>query len=209
MEENPPSPHRGNDATRRSLLLRLKNQEDHESWSEFFELYWRLIYNLGIQNGLTPTEAEDAVQETVITMIKNLPNFDYDPRIGSFRAWLRKTARWRIADQFRKRLPLNSPALRGEEALKALHQIPDPESLISDERWEREWLLNLKEVALDRVRAKVSPRQFQLFDLFTLQNKPMEEIQDLLDVSRNVVYLATHRIKGLLIDEMKKLKAAD
>lgn len=32
--------------TRRSLLSRLKNWEDRESWQDFFDLYWRPIYSV-------------------------------------------------------------------------------------------------------------------------------------------------------------------
>jgi hypothetical protein len=33
-------------ATRASLLGRLRNWEDAESWEEFTRIYWRLIYNV-------------------------------------------------------------------------------------------------------------------------------------------------------------------
>ena len=32
--------------TRRSLLSRLRDFEDRESWQTFFDLYWRLLYNV-------------------------------------------------------------------------------------------------------------------------------------------------------------------
>ena len=43
--------------TRWSLLARLKNWEDQESWKTFFDTYWRLIYNVAIKAGLTDQEA--------------------------------------------------------------------------------------------------------------------------------------------------------
>ncbi len=45
--------------TRQSLLSRLKVWDDHESWRDFFDTYWRLIYGLAVKSGLTNTEAED------------------------------------------------------------------------------------------------------------------------------------------------------
>jgi hypothetical protein len=35
--------------TRRSLLNRLKNWEDQDSWEEFFNTYWRLIYRTALR----------------------------------------------------------------------------------------------------------------------------------------------------------------
>lgn len=63
--------------TRRSLLSRLKNWDDQESWRVFFDTYWRLIYSAGLRAGLTEAEAEDMVQETVISVLKSMRDFQY------------------------------------------------------------------------------------------------------------------------------------
>src|SRR5438093_6906525 len=90
-------------ATRRSLVERLANWEDQRRWQEFFDTYWKLIYSAARQSGLTDSEAQEVVQETVITVAKNIDKLKYDPAIGSFKGWLLQITRWRIADQFRKR----------------------------------------------------------------------------------------------------------
>src|ERR1700739_401753 len=102
-------------ATRRSLVQRLSNLEDHRTWQEFFETYWRLIYAVARKAGLDEFEAEEAVQETVISVVRKIPLFRYDPNIGSFRGWLLTLAKWRIADQFRKRQ--SKEAIELEEGL--------------------------------------------------------------------------------------------
>src|SRR5690349_17263653 len=91
--------------TRATLLARLENLQDQASWQEFFDIYWRLIYGVAHQAGLTDVEAEDVVQETMISVAKHMPTFKYDPTIGSFKGWLLKLTRWRILDQLRKRAP--------------------------------------------------------------------------------------------------------
>src|SRR5258708_28438322 len=90
--------------TRHSLLDGLKNWGDQTSWQDFFDTYWRLIYNVAVKAGLTDTEAQEVVQETVIAVARKIPEFKADPAHGSFSAWLMHTTRWRIADQFRKRI---------------------------------------------------------------------------------------------------------
>src|SRR5260221_10698712 len=92
--------------TRASLLQRLKDWQDHSSWQDFFDTYWKLIYGTARKSGLTDAEAQDVVQETMVLVAKQMPKFKYDPAIGSFKGWLLKTARWRIIAQFRKREPL-------------------------------------------------------------------------------------------------------
>src|SRR5271154_3734366 len=89
--------------TRQSLLSRLKDWNDQESWRVFFDTYWKLIYNAAIKAGLTDAEAQDTVQETVISVMKSMPDFQYDAKKGSFKGWLLSLTKWRITDQFRKR----------------------------------------------------------------------------------------------------------
>ena len=51
---------------RKSLLGRLKDFEDNESWRDFFNTYWRLIYGFATQRGLNHEEAQEVVQETIV-----------------------------------------------------------------------------------------------------------------------------------------------
>jgi RNA polymerase sigma factor (sigma-70 family) len=89
--------------TRESLLSRLRDWADDESWSEFFHTYWRMLYEVALRAGLREEEAQEAVQETVIAVARKMPGFHYDPALGSFKGWLLRIARRRIVDQFRKR----------------------------------------------------------------------------------------------------------
>src|SRR5579864_7319947 len=89
--------------TRYTLLSRLQNWDDWESWKDFFDTYWRLIYSVAIKSGLTETEAQDVVQETLISVAKDIQKFRRDRQLGSFKGWLRNLTRWRVADQLRKR----------------------------------------------------------------------------------------------------------
>src|ERR1700722_20159111 len=92
--------------TRTTLLDRVKNLQDQSSWQQFYDTYWKLIHGVAIRGGLTEAEAQDVVQETMISATKHLPDFKYDRKIGSFKVWLLNMTRWRIVDQLRKRAPL-------------------------------------------------------------------------------------------------------
>src|SRR5690348_4799800 len=94
--------------TRHSLLERMKN------WEDFFNTYWKLIYGVAVKAGLNDAEAQDVVQETITTVAKGIKDFKVGSAHGSFSSWLLQTTRWRIADQFRKRLPAESQEARAE-----------------------------------------------------------------------------------------------
>ena len=49
--------------TRHRLLARLHDWQDDQSWQEFFEKYWRLIYNLAVRAGLRADEAVNAARK--------------------------------------------------------------------------------------------------------------------------------------------------
>src|SRR5438093_9243600 len=89
--------------TRASLLGRLKDWKDEASWKVFFETYWKLIYNTAIKAGLTDAEAQDVVQETVISVSKSMPRFEYSHQNPSFKTWLLRLTHWRVTSQLRKR----------------------------------------------------------------------------------------------------------
>ena len=60
-------------ATRWSLLVRLKDWQDQASWQEFFDLYWRLIYAVAVKAGLSDAEAQDVVQDTLLSVARKIP----------------------------------------------------------------------------------------------------------------------------------------
>jgi RNA polymerase sigma factor (sigma-70 family) len=115
--------------TRYSLLSRLQDWDDQDSWKNFFDTYWRLIYSIALKSGLTDAEAQDVVQETIICVAKDIQKFKRDRKFGSFKGWLRNLTRWRIADQLRKREPnaLGENVSPDENtSLPKLAEIPDP-----------------------------------------------------------------------------------
>src|SRR5439155_16210578 len=132
--------------TRSSLLSRLKNWDDQESWKDFFNTYWRLIYEVALKAGLSDAEAQEVVQETVILVAKKMQDFKYDPAVGSFKNWLLHTTRWRINDQFRKRHPEREAIRRRPEdtaRTATIDRIPDPAGLVLEEEWDEEWKKSL------------------------------------------------------------------
>ena len=195
-------------ATRRSLIDRLANWDDQRRWQEFFDTYWKLIYAAARRSGLTDAEAQDVVQETVITVARQIDKLKYDPAIGSFKGWLLQITRWRIADQFRKREPRNAKLQRvaEERPTATIERVPDSNAVDLDEVWEKEWQENLFEAAIARVKKKVDPKQFQVFDCYVRKEWPAQKVAEQLQVSLGQVYLARHRVGALLKKEIKALE---
>jgi RNA polymerase sigma-70 factor (ECF subfamily) len=88
----------------------LRDVEDQPSWQRFFDTYWRLIQSVALKAGLTEVEAQEVVQETVISVARHLPGFRYDPKVCSFKTWMLRLTRWRIIDH-------KTPAVRTHMAI--------------------------------------------------------------------------------------------
>ncbi len=181
--------------TRESLLSRLKDWQDEESWKEFFDTYWRLIFSAGIKAGLRQAEAQDAVQETVISVMKSMPGFRYRPVDGSFKSWLLRLTKWRIADQFRRRQKgLVEPAEHDEASKEVLESIPDPSVRALEAMWDEEWESTLVNAAMHRVKRTVDSKQYQIFDLYAVKGWPVRKVAAVLKISVGSIYLAKHRV---------------
>lgn len=183
------------DATRRSLLTRLKDHADHEGWQRFFDTYGGVIHALALKAGLSAGEADEALQETLVSVAGEMPEFRYDPARGSFKGWLFQIARRRVADQFRRRVRQQR---HQEDAGLALDQVPDPAADPLSRVWEEEWRQNRLQLAVERVKQNVSPGQWQMFDLTVLQQWPTERVCALLGVNRAQLYMAKLRVGRLL-----------
>jgi RNA polymerase sigma-70 factor (ECF subfamily) len=185
--------------TRASLLSRLRDVRQDGSWREFFDLYWKLIYNASRKRGLTATEAEEVVQETMINLMKEMPAFRYDPNKGSFKSWLMHITYRRIADQVRKR-----------KNQQILDENIDVEADSDFERsWMEEWQRNLIETAVGRVRERTSPHAFQVYSLCVLQNKGVRATARILKMSVAGVYMASFKVNKLIKAEVEKIKAKE
>jgi RNA polymerase sigma-70 factor (ECF subfamily) len=194
--------------TRASLIQRLKNWQDEASWQEFFDTYWKLIYGLARKSGLNDEDAQDVVQETLLSVANQMPNFKYDPQIGSFKAWLRQTIRWRVADHIRKRMP-RTVSLQAEtetEDSSVLHEIPDNTGKTMDALYEQEWQKNLLDAAVSRVKRKLDPKRYQIFDFYVNRDWPPEKVAAALNISVDQVYLAKHRVTEMIRNEAKRLE---
>lgn len=120
----------GSAQTRASLLARLRDCDDQSGWQEFFDTYWKLIYGVALKAGLTDSEARDVVQETMVAVVKQMPEFEYNRAAGRFKNWLLTIATRRIIDQLRRQGRMPPTIGRAPEGTDTgtplLERLPDP-----------------------------------------------------------------------------------
>ena len=196
--------------TRYSLLSRLEDRGDQDSWKDFFDTYWRLIYSVAIKSGLTEAEAQDVVQETIISVARDIQKFKRDRALGSFKGWLRNIIRWRIADQLRKRTRASwgDDSKTGADLPRPdVAEIPDPAGEAAAESvWEEEWQANLLKAAMETIKPRVKEEHYQIFDLYVIKQWPVRNVARALGVNVGLVYLVKYRISALLKKEIRRLE---
>src|SRR5437660_10824599 len=84
--------------TRQSLLLRLRDHQDHQAWAQFVDVYAPLIYAFARQRGLQDADAADLTQTCLRRFAVSVRSLEYDPQRGSFRGWLFTLVRNQLCD---------------------------------------------------------------------------------------------------------------
>src|SRR5260221_10854351 len=148
---------------RRSLLHRLQEGDDVESWQEFYRVYGKLARDFAIKAGLTDTEADEVVQETAIGVARHLPGFSYDSTVCRFKTSLLNQTSWRIKDQLKKRRHGGQASGHaGSGGTAAMNQVADPSAVDLDALFEDQWRSSLLALALERLSDKFSLKQIQI-----------------------------------------------
>jgi RNA polymerase sigma-70 factor (ECF subfamily) len=194
--------------TRQSLLQRLKRWDDQESWRDFFNQYWRLLYSTAIKAGLSDFEAQDVVQDTIILVSKKMEGFRYDPLVDSFKGWLLYLTRKRIALEYRRRARDRARTAVGVNEMNAeIEALPDTAGPSVEKVCDEELHKFVLDTAIARVKEQVALKQFQMFDLYVVKERPAKEVAQALGVAVAQVYLAKHRVSELVKHQLYQLKA--
>jgi RNA polymerase sigma-70 factor, ECF subfamily len=182
-------------ATREILLLRLKADAPARevAWREFHDLYAPIIGSFARKMGARPQDVDDLVQEVLTGFFAVSPRFVYDPARGRFRGYL-KTCTW---NAFRKRL--GAQVLVGGRPLEDV----DPADLQVEAAWNDVWESEKLQRALAVVRERYTSRPdrvrtFRAFEMYTMLERPAEEVAADLGMSVESVHQSRTRITRAL-----------
>tara|TARA_Y100001968_G_scaffold313088_2_gene336908 strand:+ start:1291 stop:1911 length:621 start_codon:yes stop_codon:yes gene_type:complete len=192
-------------ATRSTLLVRLKDLDNQKAWQEFFDVYWTLLFNFARRAGLSETDAEEVVMDTVETVARKIEDFEYNRQTGRFKSWLLTIVRFKLGDRFRKK---KRQAEKGEHASLdgvAEGQILDTDSTELEKIWDVEWKKRMVDMALERVKQLVGHKQYQIFHCYVIQEQGADDVADFLEVSKSQVYVAKNRVGKIFEAELKLL----
>lgn len=188
--------------TRASLLDRLGGDVREQDWEEFYEMYWRVIYGYGRGWGLSPDDAEDLVQDVMVTVLRKLPAFEYDRSRGRFLSWIKTITRRKVID-LRRRNAVR-PAGAGETTV---NDIPDPASPADDARWQRQWEDAVMALALARVAKRVDTKTMNAFQQYVLEDRSPKDVAEEMGLSVSAVYVIKNRMIASIREEVRQIES--
>jgi RNA polymerase sigma factor (sigma-70 family) len=156
-------------ATRASIFLKLKAGAtvDRElGWNEFAEKYSRIIAGFARNAGLPSQEADDVLQDVLLGFFRVSNRFEYDPKKGRFRGYLKRVTLNAIRARHRKKRPTT-----GFD-----DTVDPPVESDLDAAWDRQWTEQLLQRAMGEARNEVEERTWQAFELYGVRGVPAEEV---------------------------------
>lgn len=186
--------------TRPSLLEAVRRTENDAGWSAFYRSYAPAIFRVARRRGVPVPEAEDIVQQVMLTLSHHLQTFEYQRDRGRFRTWVQRVTETKMIDAARRRRASARPAL------SLTHDNAD---CLADhslqEAWEREWKLQDILHCLRECQRNIAPRTLEAFELYVIEGRSAQEVAERLDMTANQVHVIRHQIIARLRDRLEEL----
>ncbi|HJT75868.1 MAG TPA: sigma-70 family RNA polymerase sigma factor [Gemmataceae bacterium] len=188
--------------TRASLLARLRDPQDADAWRQFVQVYAPVVYGFARKRGLQDADAADLMQNVLRAVVMNAGRLDYDPRRGTFRAWLYTVTRNKLANFLdgRRRQARGSGDTATQERLEAQTAQEDDASAL----WDREYERQMFAAAAERVRGEFQEGTWRAFWMTAVDGKSAAEAGGALGMSPGAVYVAKSRVLARLRDQVRQ-----
>lgn len=186
-----------NSHTSLTLLDAIRSGKDQSAWSKFYAKYSHRIVRWCGKWGINSVDADDLVQETVLSVYKSIGQFHYDSS-KSFRSWLKTVARrvWLKLEEKNEfvRIPDDASG----------HAIVSLELIRTDFLRQFDFMADTEifEIACQRVQPRVDPLHWSAFLMTDYESVPGPVVASSLGMSLGSVHTATCRIRKLIREEI-------
>ena len=191
------------DETSVSLLAKLKDSGDQESWDRLARLYSPLLRQWLRKYEVQDADADDLVQEVLAVVARELPEFRHNRQAGAFRSWLRKILVHRLQNFWRGRQ--HRPLATGTSSvLERLQELEDETSQACrawDEEHDRQVLARL----IESIRPKFLPKTWEAFHRQMFGGQRADQVAAELGMPLSSVYVARSRVLTVLRREAEGL----
>jgi len=188
-------------ATRRSLIVKLRDPSDTAAWHEFVANYGPLVYGLARRKGLQDADANDLCQEVFRAVAGAVDR--WDPARGSFRGWLSRIARNLLINFLmrQRHQPRGSGTTSVQDLLEAQPAADPSATALFEAEYEKHLFL----WAAAEVRGEVVTTTWQAFWQTGVEGRSPQEVAAELNLSVGAVYVARSRVLARLRRRIEQL----
>jgi RNA polymerase sigma-70 factor (ECF subfamily) len=177
--------------TRISLIARVRDRADNESWGQFYQFYEPLLMRYVRSLGLKDHAANDLVQDVFIRLLRTLPGFQLYQKRGRFRSYLWKLTHSALVDQARRvKVRRNAE----QEWVRRFLSDDGSESRKLHRELEKLHRQRILEKALECVRSVTPSKVWRCFEQRMLRNRPASTIAAEVGISANTVFIYASRV---------------
>lgn len=180
--------------SRASLLLAIRSPTDDLAWKDFVDTYAPFVRWLCRNHVAPEIDPDDIVQDVFFKIAKSIHKFEYDPRKGRFRDWLRRVTRnCAITHYKRSRRVGLEPGIGGDG-------FPFEQQGDDDTAWVEMFGAAVMKTAVARIAAEFDREIWRVFELDWHEKRSAPEIAEAL--GRNVSWV--HKKKFLIKNRLKQ-----
>ena len=191
--------------TRISILTAISKSSDSARWAEFVNVYEKPMRGF-LFTKFPSLEADDVIQETMIALIKALPNYHYTPdEKGHFRNYLMGILNHKACDMIRRR---TKESEKREDYGKSLRGTTAADR---DETDEQEFRVLLFNAALDQLLndPAINPTHREIFRHIALLHEAPSDVAALFGITRNNVDQIKNRLRSRLAETVRAMDLSD
>ncbi len=182
------------DDTFKSLLVRIRDLDDEESWATFVEIYEPFIEGYLRRRGISGELALDVRQEVLMVVSRKIAGFEHNGRSGAFRLWLRTTT-VNCLRTYARRQKQESPG--GSVFFDVVQQLADDQSELS-RVWNHEYDRHVVQGLLVRLEPHFRENTLLAFRKTALEEMTAADVATELGMTRNAVIVARCVVLGKL-----------
>lgn len=172
--------------TSASLLLRIRNPDDAESWLTFESIYGPIIRAYCRRRGFQSSDIDDVSQDVLASVALAIQKFEYEPTRGRFRSWLATITANKLRDFVKNGKSQNEQLV---ESIERFAASPD-----SDTEWSAIFMQEIFKTACDRIRSNFEETTWKCFLLTWQELRPPVDVAEELSIPVHSVYINKSRV---------------
>jgi RNA polymerase sigma factor (sigma-70 family) len=187
-----------------TVVLENLRRSNEVAWKQFVDRFRDPIVRFAQDFGLRPEEAEDVAQETLLDFVRAYREGQYDREKGRLSAWLFGIAHRRALNAGRRLARGPRPLAAGRRTAFWANLPDEPTARRS---WDQSWKQAILEQCLERLRAEMEVRTIRAFELFAIERRPAADVARELEISRNAVFIAKHRVLRRVLELTREFES--